>query len=215
MLVDQHADMDAGLQQPRQLAPARRGRSGSSSPISGARSLTMTSLIGADIRPPIEHGGMRAEHFCDDAPEVPSWRDGRQSRASACRRSSMRSVALRRFRRVGDDVRRLPADALDAEFIEVRELDRDAPEIVPHAGEDLLDLGVGFFRKGGAQVVAADAVFRKQRADLAHQRAGEVRRALAIHALDRAQERRRRWRRWSASSRASKRGFRHQSAIAL
>ncbi len=50
------------------------------------------------------------------------------------------------------------------------------------------DLGVGFFRKGGAQIFAAKAVFLEQRADLAHQRAGEIRRALAVGVLDRAEK---------------------------
>ena len=72
-------------------------------------------------------------------------------------------VMLRRFRRIGDDVGRLPAGAFDAELIEVRELDRNASEIVPDAGEDFFDLGVGFIGKGGAQVFAADAIFRQQR----------------------------------------------------
>ncbi len=80
------------------------------------------------------------------------------------------------------------ADTFDAEFVEMGELDRDAAEIVPHAAEDLLDLGGGFLRKGGAQIVAADAVLGQQRADLAHERAGEIRRALAVHALDRAKK---------------------------
>ena len=67
-------------------------------------------------------------------------------------------VALRNFRRVGDHVRCGCADALDGKLVEMRELYRDAAEIVPDAGEDLLDLGVGFFREGCVQIIAADAV---------------------------------------------------------
>ena len=74
------------------------------------------------------------------------------------------------------------------EFVEVRELDGEPAEIVPHAGQDLFDLGVGFFRKGGAQVLAAEAVFLEQRPSLAHQRAGEIGGAPAIHELDRAHQ---------------------------
>ena len=40
-------------------------------------------------------------------------------------------------------------------FVEVHELDGEPAEIVPHAGQDRFDLGVGFFREGGAEVVAA------------------------------------------------------------
>ena len=96
-------------------------------------------------------------------------------------------VALGRFRSVRDDVGCLRAGAFDAELIQMRELNRNASEIVPDAGEDFVDLGVGFIGKGGAQIFAADAIFRQQRADCAHERAGEIRRALAIHAFDRAQ----------------------------
>ena len=68
------------------------------------------------------------------------------------------------------------------------ELDRDAAEIVPHPAEDFFDLGVGFFRVGGAQVFAAEPVLLEQRPDLARQGAGEVRRAPAIHPVHRAQQ---------------------------
>src|SRR5208282_1829610 len=79
-------------------------------------------------------------------------------------------------------------EILDAEFVEMGELDRNAAEIVPHAGEDFFDLSVGFFGKGGAQILPAEAVFLEKRADLAHQGAGEIRRALAIHAFDGAHQ---------------------------
>ena len=59
-------------------------------------------------------------------------------------------VALQRLRFEDDGVRRGRSDILDMEFIEVHELDRNPAEIVPHPGEDFFDLGVGFFRKGGA-----------------------------------------------------------------
>ena len=73
-------------------------------------------------------------------------------------------------------------------FVEVRELDGEPAEIVPHAGQDLFDLGVGFFRKGGAQVLAAEAVLLEQRPGLAHQRTGEIGGAPAIHELDRTHQ---------------------------
>src|ERR1700680_5327022 len=93
-------------------------------------------------------------------------------------------VAFFGLRRVGDDVRGRRAETGDGKFIQVREFDRDTAEIVPDAGEDLLDLGAGFFWKCGTQVVAAEAVFLKQRTNLAHGRAGKIRRALAVEALD-------------------------------
>ena len=67
------------------------------------------------------------------------------------------------------------------------ELDCDAAEIVPHPSQDDLDLGVGFFGKGSVQIGATDAVLLEQRTDFAHQPAGEIDRAPAIHPLDRAQ----------------------------
>ncbi len=70
----------------------------------------------------------------------------------------------------------------------MRELDRDAPEIVPHAGEDFFDLVFGFLREGGAQILAADFMLRQQRSDPAHQRAGRIGAAPAIKAFDCAQE---------------------------
>jgi hypothetical protein len=79
--------------------------------------------------------------------------------------------------------------AVDAEFVEVHELGSHAAEIVPCAGEDVLDFGVGFFRECGAQIVATDTVFRQQRSHLAHDRAGEICCAPAIRMLDRAQQR--------------------------
>ena len=66
------------------------------------------------------------------------------------------------------------ADAGDGKLVEMRELYRDAAEIVPDAGEDLFDLGVGFLREGGAQIIAADAVLRAEAARRAHERAGEI-----------------------------------------
>ena len=44
--------------------------------------------------------------------------------------------------------------------IEMREFRGDAPKIVPDAGQDGLDLGGGFLREGGAQILASGAMFR-------------------------------------------------------
>src|ERR1019366_2101569 len=49
-----------------------------------------------------------------------------------------------------------------------------APEIVPDPAQDRVDLGGRFFRKSGNQILAADAVFRQQRTDRAHQPATEI-----------------------------------------
>src|SRR5664280_1551636 len=49
-----------------------------------------------------------------------------------------------------------------------------APKIVPYAAQDGIDLGGRFFRKCGNQILAADAVFRQQRTDRAHQPATEI-----------------------------------------
>src|ERR1019366_1408580 len=49
-----------------------------------------------------------------------------------------------------------------------------APEIVPDPAQDRVDLGGRFFRKCGNQILSADAVFRQQRTDRAHQPATEI-----------------------------------------
>ncbi len=99
----------------------------------------------------------------------------------------MRAAALQRFRRQANGVRHGRPEAFDLKLVEMRELDGDAAEIVPDAGEDRLDLGVGFVRECSVQIVAADAMLVAQRADLAHQRAGHIRRAPAVHPLGRMQ----------------------------
>ena len=44
------------------------------------------------------------------------------------------------------------------DVVEMGEFGADAAEIVPDAGQDFLDLLRGFFREGGREVLAADAV---------------------------------------------------------
>ncbi len=70
----------------------------------------------------------------------------------------------------------------------MHELGGDAAEIVPHAGEDFLDLGVGFFRERGAQLLAAEAVLLEQRSELAHAARRRNSPRAAIRAFDRAQQ---------------------------
>ena len=70
----------------------------------------------------------------------------------------------------------------------MRELDRDAAKIVPDSAKNNFNLRIGFFRKCGAQVFAAQVMFLEQWAYFAHQRAGKVRRALAIEAFDRVDQ---------------------------
>jgi hypothetical protein len=92
--------------------------------------------------------------------------------------------ALLRMRRIGDDVFGLRAEAFDAELIQMREFNRDATKIIPHAAENGFDFGVRFFRKREPQILAAEPVLLEQRADLAHQRAGEIRHAPPVRVLD-------------------------------
>ena len=62
----------------------------------------------------------------------------------------------------------------------MREFHCHAAEIIPNAGEDVIDFGRGFFREGGAQIIAAEAVFLPQRPELARERSDEIRRLLAV-----------------------------------
>ena len=72
--------------------------------------------------------------------------------------------------------------------VEMGEFDADAAEIVPDAAENGLDLCVGFFRKGHAQIFLPDPVLAQFRPDLAHQVAGEIRHAVRIGPADRLQQ---------------------------
>ena len=69
--------------------------------------------------------------------------------------------------------------------VDVREFGGDAAEIVPHAAQDRLDLGVGFFGERGLEVIAADAVLAQERPEGAQDSAGKIRHRLA---RDRTQE---------------------------
>ena len=128
-----------------------------------------------------------AERLGDDRGKLPigQMRGEAEDRVAARRH---RVVADLGFQRVGDDVGCLPAEIGDAELVEMSELDRDAAEIVPHAGEDFFDLILGLLRKGGAQILAPDAMLGQERSDPAHEGAGEIGAAPSVKALDRAQE---------------------------
>ena len=51
------------------------------------------------------------------------------------------------------------------DVVEMGEFGADAAEIVPDAGQDFLDLFGRFFREGGLEILAADAVFAQPAAD--------------------------------------------------
>ena len=68
------------------------------------------------------------------------------------------------------------------EPVEVGEFGAYAAEIVPARAEDCFDLGGGLFREGRFEVFARDALFRQQRADFAHDPAGEIGRSVGIGA---------------------------------
>ena len=63
------------------------------------------------------------------------------------------------------------------DVIDMGELGADAAEIVPDAGQDRLDLLGRFFREGGRQVSAADALLAQQRADRAGDAGEKIRRS--------------------------------------
>jgi hypothetical protein len=63
-------------------------------------------------------------------------------------------------------------------------LDGDPAKIVPDAGENALDFIVRFVGKRGVQLIAADAVFRKQRTDPAHEGAGKICHAASVGMFD-------------------------------
>src|ERR1700732_229467 len=83
-------------------------------------------------------------------------------------------VALLGLRRVGDEICGLVAEAFDGKFVKMGEFDGNAAESVPHATENVFDLGARLFRKSGSQLVATDAMLFEQWSDLAHEGAGEI-----------------------------------------
>jgi hypothetical protein len=93
-----------------------------------------------------------------------------------------------RGRRIRQHVVLRPARIVVAQPLDLRELDRIAAEIVPHAAENLLDLGRRLVREGGHQIGAADAMLRQPGAELAHEPSPKVGRAPAIGEPDRAQD---------------------------
>src|SRR5215211_4959223 len=72
--------------------------------------------------------------------------------------------------------------------VEMRVLGRQSSEIVPYATQDLLDLGRRFFRKGGGEVGAADAMLGKERPDAAHEGGAAIGDAVRIGAPDRLEQ---------------------------
>jgi hypothetical protein len=62
----------------------------------------------------------------------------------------------------------------------VRELGRNAAEIVPDPAQNCFDLGRGFIRKGGGEIVAANSVFLEPGTERAHEPAGEIGHVLPV-----------------------------------
>lgn len=61
--------------------------------------------------------------------------------------------------------------------------DREAAEIIPHAGKDLRPLRFGLFRKRHGELRAGDLMAAQAWTDPAHQPAGEGAAAIGINAL--------------------------------
>src|SRR5262249_14960173 len=74
-----------------------------------------------------------------------------------------------------------------AETIKMRELCRDPAQIVPYPAQDCIDLGRRFFREGGAEIIAADAVFAQARSNEAEKSRGGIADALAVEPPDQSQ----------------------------
>jgi hypothetical protein len=66
-----------------------------------------------------------------------------------------------------------PARLKDAEFLEMRVFGRDASEVVPHAGDDARDLGLGQLGKGAAKIKPSPLRNAEMRPDATRQRAAE------------------------------------------
>ena len=186
MLVGQHADGDAGLQQAGE--PHRRIQRGRDQFAHQRRAQFDDQIADRrDARAPEQHGGLDAELGRADGGDFPVGEMGAETdRRLAALPDALE--ALGGLRRVGDDVARRRLETGDGKIVEMGELDHDAAEIVPHPAEDCFDLGGGFFRVGGAQILAAKPVLLEQRPNFARQGAGEIRRAAAIHPVHRAQQ---------------------------
>ena len=80
-------------------------------------------------------------------------------------------------------------DVVIPDVIEMGELGADAAEIVPNAGENLLDLLRRFLGEGGLQILAADAVLAQSAADEQRGAAEEVGGLVGIEQACGAQQR--------------------------
>jgi hypothetical protein len=75
------------------------------------------------------------------------------------------------------------------DVVEMGEFGADAAEIVPHAGEDRFDLLGRFFREGGLEILAADAVLAQSSANQLRDAAEHPRGLEGIEIARRAQKR--------------------------
>ena len=153
--------MRAALQRLARAGPARRGRSGSACPCSRRAILTMASLMRADVR-----AAGRAPCVSSPCAAAPSAGNSQLARwaaktAPACRRRACHEALDRLFVEItmsagaGPRSRRVRKAGRGGRTR--RRRGRDCPR--RRAG--FLDLGRRFFREGGAQVVAADAMLRQ------------------------------------------------------
>ena len=163
ILVDQHGDVLAVLQRLRQ--PERRVAAGRDQRAHLDRADLLDGAVGGlDVRP------------AEQDRSIQPMRDGGQRRQFPI--AEMAGEDQRRLAVVPHLVEQFagPLRQFDAavlgmiaivipDMVEMGELGADAAEIVPDAGQDRLDLLRRFFREGGLQIFAADAVLAQPAAD--------------------------------------------------
>ena len=136
MLIDQHADMRAGIREPRHLH--RRGKAVRYQ-VAHQRLAHLDDHVAdrSDIRPPIEDARIGAERLGNDSRKLPVGKmRGEAEDGVAARRHGV--VADFGFQRVGDDVGCLPAEIGDAELV------RDG-RTQPRCGQDLFQTPARIF----------------------------------------------------------------------
>ncbi len=164
ILVDQHRDVLAVLQRLRQQSGASRP-AGTSVPKLTARIFSMArsaaSMFGRRNR--IVASSPCAAAAIGDSSQLPRWRGKEQCRLAVVAQFVEQLLAARRELDaawlVGIPGIMIP-DAVD-----MREFGPDASEVVPDAGQDLLDLLRRLFGEGGREVLATDAILAQPAAD--------------------------------------------------
>ena len=185
VLIDEHGDVAAGLEHAQELE--RRVEAGRHERAHAALAdLDDGVAHGADIGPAVQHRGVEPVLARNQRRQFPVGEmGGEDQRGLAVVPQPPKPI----IDRCGvEDVAQIVGIGLEhLQAVDVSEFGRYASEIVPDTVQDGFDFSGGFFRKGGGEIGAADAMLLEPRAEPAHEAAGEVGHAFAAGGADRTQ----------------------------